>query len=164
MLKIGVLSDTHGCFDDSLKKFFDQVDELWHAGDIGSLALADQIAAFKPLCAVHGNIDDVTTRMVYPEVQRFTREHVSVLMTHISGYPDHYDQKTRGLLNSSCPNLLVGGHSHILKVMYDKKFNLLFINPGAAGKSGFHQIRTAVRFVINDDKFTDMEVGEWPRY
>lgn len=163
MIRVGVLSDTHGCFDDKLKKFFDEVDEIWHAGDIGSLTLADQIAAFKPLHAVHGNIDDTATRMVYPEVLRLNKEQTSVFITHITGYPGHYERKTAELLKTSSPMILVGGHSHILKVIYDKKFNMLFINPGAAGESGFHQVRTAIRFCINGDQFTAMEVGEWQR-
>lgn len=161
MKKIGLLSDTHGYFDDKLKRFFDDVDEIWHAGDIGSLALADAINDFKPLKAVYGNIDGADVRAVYPEFLRFDCEQVDVLMTHIGGYPKKYEPKLKAMLQQNPPKLLICGHSHILKIMYDKQFNLLFVNPGGAGKYGLHQVRTATRFVINGKDIKDFEIGEW---
>jgi putative phosphoesterase len=161
--KIGLLSDTHHYWDEKLRRFFQDVDELWHAGDIGSLALADEIAAFKPLRAVHGNIDGAEVRRVYPAMQRFTVENVEALMTHIGGYPEHYESAVLQELQKQSPRLFISGHSHILKVMYDKKFDLLHINPGAAGIYGFHAVRTAVRFTLNNGNISDLEVAEWKK-
>ena len=163
MKHIGLLSDTHGCFDEKLYRFFENVDELWHAGDIGNIALADEMAAFKPLKAVSGNCDNWHVRTVYPEIQRFTEEGVDVLMMHIGGYPGNYTYAALQLIEKAPPKLFISGHSHILKVMNDKRFRLLHINPGAAGISGFHQVRTAVRFIIETGTIRDLEVGEWPR-
>ncbi|MDR0296161.1 MAG: metallophosphatase family protein [Prevotellaceae bacterium] len=163
MKRIGLLSDTHGCFDEKLYRFFDNVDELWHAGDIGNVDLADKITAFKPLKAVFGNCDDWHIRAIYPETQRFTEEGVEVLMMHIGGYPCNYAHTARRMIEVAPPKLFISGHSHILKVMNDKHFLLLHINPGAAGIQGFHQVRTAVRFIIDAGNIRDMEVGEWPR-
>ncbi len=160
MIRIGLLSDTHGTFDAPLERFFEPVDQLWHAGDIGSLALADRIAAFRPLTAVYGNIDDGWVRRVYPRFQHFQCEGVSVLMTHIGGYPDHYSPEARQRIESLQPALFVCGHSHILKVMPDSRHNLLHINPGAAG-FGYQGIRTAVRFSIDGERIFDLEVGEF---
>ncbi|MDR3246648.1 MAG: metallophosphatase family protein [Prevotellaceae bacterium] len=159
-MKIGVISDTHGYFDEKLKKFLTNVDEVWHAGDIGSLKLADEIALFKPFFAVHGNIDDAETRVVYPEVLELRRENLNIVVSHIVGYPGNYSKNARIFLKNP-PKILVGGHSHILKIMYDKKNNLLFLNPGAAGLYGIHKVRTALRFSIKDEKIEEMEVGEW---
>jgi putative phosphoesterase len=161
-MKIGVISDTHGIFDEKLKKFLNNVDEIWHAGDIGSLKIADEIAMFKPLYAVHGNIDDAETRVVYPEVLELQRENLNITISHIVGYPGKYSKNLKFFLKNS-PKILVGGHSHILKIMYDKKNQLLFLNPGAAGIYGFHKVRTALRFSIKGEKIEDMEVGEWDR-
>jgi len=161
-MKIGIISDTHNYFDHKLKDFLADVDEIWHAGDIGSLKLADEIALFKPLCAVYGNIDNAETRVVYPEYLQFQRESVSIAMAHITGYPGKYSKLAKDLMTNK-PNILVGGHSHILKVIYDKKNDLLFINPGAAGINGFHKVRTALRFNINNGNIADMEIGEWSR-
>jgi hypothetical protein len=155
MIKIGLLSDTHGFFDPGLKEFFTDCGEIWHAGDIGSISTADEISFFKPLRAVYGNIDGKDVRIVYPEHLRFTCEGVDVWLTHIGGYPGHYDSRVRDKIRSNPP-----GHSHILKVMPDKKLGLLYINPGAAGKTGFHQIRTAVRFIIDGSQIKDIEVIE----
>jgi len=163
MKRIGLLSDTHGCFDEKLYRFFEDVDELWHAGDIVSIDLADEIAAFKPLKAVSGNCDAWPVRTVYPEIQRFTEEGVEVLMMHIGGYPGNYTYAARQLIETAPPKLFISGHSHILKVMNDKHFRLLHINPGAAGIQGFHNVRTALRFVIDAGNIRDLEVGEWPR-
>lgn len=163
MKKIGIISDTHGVFDDALKEFLKDVDEVWHAGDIGSIKLADQIARFKPLRAVYGNIDDGTTRKACPEYGLFDCENVRVLMTHIGGYPGRYNPAALPKIIAAKPTLLIAGHSHILKVQYDKKYNLLYINPGAAGKYGFHQVRTAIRITIDGADIKDLEVGEWPK-
>lgn len=160
---IGLLSDTHGCFDDKLMRFFADVDELWHAGDIGNIETADRIRAFKPLRAVYGNIDGAEVRAVYPKVLRFDCEGVDVMMTHIGGYPRHYEPEVKQVLKTNPPAVFIAGHSHILKVMYDKTYNLLHINPGAAGRSGFHQVRTAIRFTIERGEIKNLEVGEWDR-
>ena len=173
MKRIGIISDTHGTFDDTLREFLKDVDEIWHAGDIGSIELADRIAAFKPLRAVSGNIDGGMTRRVYPAFQVFECERVQVLMTHIGGYPGHYDAGIRTprhydpravqKIQSVHPKLFIAGHSHILKVIYDPVYDLLHVNPGAAGEFGFHKVRTAVRLTIDGAEMRDMEVGEWPR-
>ncbi len=163
MKKIGLISDTHGTFDESLRQFLNEVDEVWHAGDFGSLELADQVAAFKPLRGVYGNVDGGVIRRVYPRWQSFDCEGVGVLMTHIGGYPGHYAPGVVERLGSEHPRLFISGHSHILKVIYDKKYDLLHINPGAAGLHGFHPVRTAVRFTLRQGRIEDLEVGEWPR-
>lgn len=163
MKRIGIISDTHGTFDDTLREFLRDVDEIWHAGDIGSLELADEIAAFKPLRAVSGNIDGGVTRRVYPDFDVFRCEKVEVLMTHIGGYPRRYDPRAAARIQSIRPKLFISGHSHILKVMYDQTYDLLTVNPGAAGEYGFHKVRTAIRLIIDGADMRDMEVGEWPR-
>lgn len=163
MKKIGIISDTHGCFDDTLRAFLRDVDEVWHAGDIGSAAVADAIAAFKPLRAVCGNIDDAAMRRTWPLSLTFECEGVRVFMTHIGFYGRRYDSRAFGGIVSAKPGIFVCGHSHILRIFYDKKFDVLNINPGAAGCSGFHRVRTAVRFTIDGGDIRDMEVGEWPR-
>ncbi|MDE5579715.1 MAG: metallophosphatase family protein [Alistipes sp.] len=163
MKRIGIISDTHGTFDDKLREFLRDVDEIWHAGDIGSLALADEIAAFKPLRAVSGNIDGGLTRRVYPDFASFRCEEVEVLMTHIGGYPRRYDPRAVARIQSVRPKLFIAGHSHILKVMYDPVYDLLAVNPGAAGEFGFHRVRTAIRLTVDGAEMRDMEVGEWPR-
>ena len=160
MKRIGIISDTHGTFDDTLREFLKDVDEIWHAGDIGSIELADRI---KPLRAVSGNIDGGMTRRVYPAFQAFECERVQVLMTHIGGYPRHYDPCAVQKIQSVHPKLFIAGHSHILKVIYDPVYDLLHVNPGAAGEFGFHKVRTAVRLTIDGAEMRDMEVGEWPR-
>jgi putative phosphoesterase len=161
-MKIGVISDTHSFFDYKLRRFLENVDEIWHAGDIGSLKIADEIAQFKPLFAVHGNIDDAEIRVVYPKVLEIQRDNLNIIISHITGYPGKYSTDTADFLKKR-PKILVGGHSHILKIMYDKKNELLFINPGAAGMSGFHRVRTALRFKIEDSEIKEMEVGEWDK-
>jgi putative phosphoesterase len=163
MTRIGILSDTHGHWDDKLKEFFLGCDEIWHAGDIGNIDIADQISSFKILRAVHGNIDDSKLRISYPEVLRFKVEEVDVMIKHIGGYPGNYEHYTKSVLMKNPPNLLICGHSHILKVLYDKKYNLMYMNPGAAGLSGFHKIRTAIRFEINISKFQNLEILEIKR-
>lgn len=163
MKRIGIISDTHGTFDERLREFLKDVDEIWHAGDIGSLALADEIAAFKPLRAVAGNIDDGITRRVHPLFSSFDCEGVRVLMTHIGGYPRRYDPRAMERIRTVRPKLFIAGHSHILKVVYDPVYDLLHINPGAAGNYGLHKVRTAVRLTIDGSDMRDMEAGEWPR-
>ncbi len=163
MRRIGVISDTHGCFDAPLREFLKEVDEIWHAGDIGSLELADEIAAFKPLKAVFGNIDGGVTRRVYSDWEWFKCEEVGVLMTHIGGYPRHYAPHVVERIMGCRPKLFIAGHSHILKIIYDPIYEVLHINPGAAGRNGFHKVRTAVRFMIDGDQIRDMEIGEWPK-
>jgi putative phosphoesterase len=163
MKRIGILSDTHGHWDENLEAFFGSCDELWHAGDIGNIETALAIRNFKPLRAVYGNIDGFEVRADYPEVLRFFCEEVDVLMTHIGGYPNRYESKILKLIKEKPPKLFICGHSHILKVIFDKKYELLHINPGAAGKSGFHNIRTAVRLTINGNDMKDLEVLEVDR-
>ena len=158
MKKIGILSDTHGYWDDKYLYYFEPCDEIWHAGDIGTMEVAERLAAFRPLRAVHGNIDTEDIRRMYPEKLRWKCEDVDVLMTHIGGYPGNYDPRIRGQLYASPPQLFIAGHSHILKVKYDKTLNLLHINPGAAGMSGWHKERTLIRLCIEGNKFTDCDV------
>lgn len=157
---IGLLSDTHGYWDEKYEKYLSPCDEVWHAGDIGSLELANRFEAFKPFRAVYGNIDDYKTRIAYLQTLRFTIEKVEVLMTHIGGYPGRYDPSIRTELTAHPPKLFISGHSHILKVMYDQKLECLHINPGAAGKSGFHSVRTLLRFVLEEGDIKDLEVIE----
>lgn len=163
MKRIGLLSDTHNFVNDRLFSFFEHVDEIWHAGDFGSLETADALAAFKPLKGVYGNIDGQDVRTVYPMHQRFMCEDVDVWITHIGGYPGRYEQYVKPEIFRNPPNLFISGHSHILKVIYDKKYNFLHINPGAAGIVGFHKKCTAVRFVIDGNDIKDLEVWETDR-
>ena len=163
MKRIGLLSDTHGAISDRVLKFFENVDEVWHAGDIGTVEAADQLEAFKPFKAVYGNIDNHVLRRMYPENQRFFCEEVDVLMTHIGGYPGKYEARIRNELYTKPPKLFICGHSHILKVIFDQKLNCLHINPGAAGYKGFHNVCTAVRFVIDKNNVKDLEVLEFER-
>ena len=160
MKKIGLLSDTHGYWDEKFETYLSSCDEIWHAGDIGSVELAGRFEALKPFRAVYGNIDDYKTRIAYPQTHRFTIEKVEVLMTHIGGYPGRYDPTIRSQLFTHPPKLFISGHSHILKVMYDKKLECLHINPGAAGKYGFHRVRTLLRFVLEEGNIKDLEVIE----
>ncbi|MDR2425406.1 MAG: metallophosphatase family protein [Prevotellaceae bacterium] len=162
MIKIGVISDTHGYFDDRLRDFLANVDEIWHAGDIGSLELADSIDEFKPMRAVFGNIDGAEIRQVYPEILEFQREDVKIAISHIVGYPGKYSTTGRELLKNK-PKILVAGHSHILKVIYDTTNELLFLNPGAAGVYGFHTVRTALRFDIAGAEIKNLELAEWKK-
>ncbi|MBQ2728885.1 MAG: metallophosphoesterase family protein [Alistipes sp.] len=163
MTRIGIISDTHGTFDEPLRNFLRDVDEIWHAGDIGSLDLADEIAAFKPLRAVWGNIDGGMARRVYEEFCYFRCEEVTVLMTHIGGYPRRYAPRALQRIQSARPKLFIAGHSHILKVQFDPVYQLLAVNPGAAGLYGFHKVRTAIRLTIDGADMRDMEILELPR-
>lgn len=160
MKKILLLSDTHGFIDSQILKFIKKADEVWHAGDIGSLEVIDTIKKVKPLRAVYGNIDNALIRTVYPLDAIFTIEKVSVWITHIGGYPNRYDQRIKEKIIKKPPQLFISGHSHILKVIFDKKLNLLHINPGAVGKYGFHKIRTMVRFEIHEGTISNLEIIE----
>jgi len=160
MVKIGLISDTHSYFDPRFFDLFKDVDEIWHAGDIGDKKILEQIEGFKPYRAVYGNIDDTTLRRELKKHERFMCEEVDVWMTHIGGYPGKYDRAVKKELFADPPKLFICGHSHILKVMYDKKLDLLHINPGAAGRYGFQKVRTAVRFVIDKDIIKSLEIIE----
>ena len=160
MVKVGLLSDTHAYWDDKYATYFKDCDEIWHAGDIGSEELATKLAALKPLRAVYGNIDGQSIRLQFPKIAHFQVEDVHVMMTHIGGYPGRYNPEIRKELYDTRPTLFIAGHSHILKVMFDKHLNCLHMNPGAAGKSGFHQVRTLLRFVIDGKNIKDLEVIE----
>ena len=165
MKRIGVISDTHGTFDAALQSFLSDVDEVWHAGDLGGAGvdLADEIALFKPLRAVWGNIDGAAMRRSFHQFECFECEGVKVLMTHIGGYPKRYVSEAEEMIQQLRPKIFISGHSHILKVIYDPKYELLHINPGGAGRYGIHKVRTAVRFTIDGGEIRDMEVGEWRR-
>jgi putative phosphoesterase len=160
MTKILLLSDTHSHIDDAILKHVKWADEVWHAGDIGSLDVTDAIAKLKPLKGVHGNIDDHIIQKEFPENNRFFCEGVDVFITHIGGYPPKYNMRTRDIIRENPPKLFICGHSHILKVMMDKKLGVLHMNPGACGKHGFHQVRTMLRFIIEEDNIKDLEVIE----
>ncbi|MCR9183427.1 MAG: metallophosphatase family protein [Flavobacteriaceae bacterium] len=163
MKKILLLSDTHSHIDDIILKYAIQADEIWHAGDIGSLEVTDAIQEIKPLRAVYGNIDDAKIRGEFPLHQRFDCEGVDVWMTHIGGSPGRYNIDIREEMNQNPPKLFICGHSHILKVMHDKKNRLLFMNPGAAGKHGFHKVRTMLRFVLDAGQIKNLEIVEFGR-
>ena len=158
MTRIGLLSDTHGYWDERYEKYFAECDEIWHAGDIGSMEVADRLADICTLRAVHGNIDGGDVRRLFPEVLRFRVEEADILMKHIGGYPGNYDRSIRGTLFVRPPQLFISGHSHILKVMYDRTFNLLHINPGAAGLQGWQKERTLIRLCIEGSRIYDLEV------
>ncbi|MEQ8580771.1 MAG: metallophosphoesterase family protein [Marinoscillum sp.] len=159
-MRIGIISDTHSYLDPSVFKYFSQCDELWHAGDIGTLDALQQLEAFRPTMAVFGNIDGHEVRAASPEDLVFVREGKIILMTHIAGSPPRYNPRVRELIRTHQPDVLVCGHSHILKVQPDKANNLLFINPGAAGKHGFHKIKTLLRLEIQEGKIQNLEVVE----
>jgi len=163
MKKIGLLSDTHGYLNPRLEIFFSKCNEIWHAGDIGNLQTAEKLESINPLKAVYGNIDGTEIRSIYPEKLRFTCEGMEILIIHIGGYPGNYDRRIGPELKQNPPDLFISGHSHILKVMNDNSLNLLHINPGAAGKNGFHKVQTAVRFTLNNKRISDLEVWELPR-
>lgn len=163
MKKILLLSDTHSYIDDAIIKYVKQADEVWHAGDIGDLNVTDTIKKLKPLRAVYGNIDNSEARSEFPEHNRFNCENVDVWITHIGGYPPRYNNRVREELKRNPPDIFISGHSHILKVMPDKKLDLLHINSGAIGTHGFHNARTMVRFEIDDKQIKNLEVIEFKR-
>lgn len=160
MKKIGLLSDTHSFLHPKIFEHFEACDEIWHAGDIGSIDVLDELTAFKPTRAVFGNIDNQTIRKSCPKNQRFVCEGVDVWMTHIGGYPYKYTSDIRAVLDENCPKLFICGHSHILKVMFDEKRDLLHMNPGAAGKYGIHQKITMLRFEVSHGQIKHLEVVE----
>lgn len=160
MKNILLLSDTHSYIDKQITKYIQLADEVWHAGDIGDLSVTDQIKKLKPLRAVYGNIDNKDARLEFPLDNKFTIEGFSVWITHIGGYPNKYNQRVREELKSNPPNIFICGHSHILKVQFDKKLNLLHLNPGACGKHGFHKVRTMLRFKLDKGNIKDMEIVE----
>lgn len=158
MTRIGIISDTHSYWDERYRKYFSECDEIWHAGDIGSTEVAERLAAIKPLRAVCGNCDGGDLRFRFPEKLRFKCEDVDVLLTHIGGYPGNYDARVRSQIYANPPKLFICGHSHLLKIKYDKTLDLLHINPGAAGMMGWHPERTIVRMTIDGSTFKDVEV------
>ena len=160
MQKILLISDTHSYLDQKLFKYIETVDEVWHAGDIGDIAVCREIEKLKPLKAVYGNIDGQDARKLYPENAIFMCEQVKVFITHIGGYPNRYNLEAKKIIEQEKPNLFICGHSHILKIMYDKKYNLLHLNPGACGIQGFHQVKTILRFAIEGSEFKNMEIIE----
>jgi hypothetical protein len=162
-MKILLLSDTHSHYDSFMEKYILQADEVWHAGDIGNLEVTDKIAALKPLRAVFGNIDDDKARLQFPLHNRFVCEGMDIWITHIGGYPGRYNPNIRTEIYSNSPDVFICGHSHILKVMNDKKIDCLHMNPGAIGIHGFHQKRTMLRFEIKDGKISGLEVVEKDR-
>ncbi|MFT5736005.1 MAG: putative phosphoesterase [Maribacter sp.] len=160
MTKILLLSDTHSHLDDIILKYAVQADEIWHAGDIGDISVTDKLSKLKPIRAVFGNIDNHVIQTEFPLNHRFMCEDVDVLITHIGGYPPKYNSRTRPAIQNNPPKLFISGHSHILKVMMDKKLGVLHMNPGACGKHGFHQIRTMLRFQIDGKEIKNLEVIE----
>ena len=160
MTRIGIISDTHGYLDGNVITHFAQCDEIWHAGDFGTIAIARELETKKPIKGVYGNIDGQDIRSVFPEQLVFHCEDVKVMMRHIGGSPPGYNPDTRKELQKHQPLLFIAGHSHILKVMYDNKMNCLHINPGAAGRQGWHKVRTIVRLVIDGNTMKDCEVIE----
>ncbi len=163
MTRIGLLSDTHSYLDEAVFKYFENCDEIWHAGDFGSALIADQLKAFKPLKGVYGNIDGYDISSIYPEKLIWDCEEVKVYMKHIGGYPNRYAPGVKQDLIANEARLFISGHSHILKIIYDDKINCLHINPGAAGNQGWHKIRTIVRFAIDGPAIKDCEVIELGR-
>lgn len=159
-MKIGLLSDTHSFLDKNIFKYFENCDEIWHAGDIGDMSVIEKLEEFRPLRAVFGNIDDTPMRIKFPEDDRFICEGMDIWLTHIGGYPGRYDRRVRTAINANPPDVFICGHSHILKVMPDKKNGLLHINPGACGFHGFHKVRTIIRFDIENGRIDNLEVVE----
>ncbi|MEA1850390.1 metallophosphoesterase family protein [Chryseobacterium sp. MHB01] len=160
MTKILLLSDSHSYIDGRILEYARQADEIWHGGDFGSMEVIEQLEKIKPLKGVYGNIDNAKIRSEFPEVNRFFCEDVEVLMVHIGGYPGKYTPVARQEIAAKAPKLFISGHSHILKVMFDQKNNLLHVNPGACGKQGWHKVRTMMRFVIDGSEIRDLEVIE----
>ncbi len=163
-MRIGIISDTHSILDENPVHFFSECDEIWHAGDIGDHKVLEKLESIATVRAVTGNIDSKNAAWKQPEVQIFTTEGIKVLIIHIAGNPPRYNHVVKDLITNNKPDILVCGHSHILKVMHDKVNRLLFINPGAAGNQGFHQIKTAIRMKIHAGKPSEMEVLEWERH
>jgi putative phosphoesterase len=163
MKKIGLLSDTHSYIDEKLLQFFDNCDEIWHAGDIGNFDIVDKLSEKTVFRAVYGNIDEARMRISFPELLIFSVEDIKIVMTHIGGYPKRYHPNVKKVLLKEKPQIFISGHSHILKVMNDEQLNLLHINPGAYGRTGFHKVRTALRFTIDKKNIKDLEILEITR-
>ncbi len=160
-MKIGLISDTHGYFDPSISKYFSSCEEIWHAGDIGEGNIIEQLMEIAPTLAVFGNIDSPEFQKLYPEDLHFEREGFKIMMSHIGGKPPSYNPRIRKIIKEKSPDIFICGHSHILRVIKDPKIeNLLYLNPGASGKQGFHQMRTLLRFELNNKKISNMEVIE----
>jgi putative phosphoesterase len=160
-MKIGLLSDTHSYLDPTIFNYFKDCDEIWHAGDFGTVGIFDQLNAFKPTIGVYGNIDGMDVRIVLKENLLITRNGATILLTHIGGSPGKYTARVKSLIALHKPNIFVCGHSHILRVVSDPAYtNMLYLNPGAAGKEGFHRMRTLLRFEINDGKISNMQAIE----
>jgi len=160
MPKVGILSDTHGLLDEAMIRHLQGVDEIWHAGDFGTPGLSDRLAALAPLRGVWGNIDGRTLRLIHPKEQLFTFEGIKVYMIHIGGYPPRYSPEVRKVLEREKPDLYICGHSHIVRVMRDTQRRLLHINPGAAGKAGFHKVRTLITLEIKEGKMENLKLIE----
>ena len=160
MKRIGLLSDTHGFLDPTIFEHFDECDEIWHAGDVGTKNIIDQLAAFKTFRGVFGNIDDRSIISLLPRDLRFKLEGLDIFITHIGGYPGRYNRRVGQIMNVDPPGLFICGHSHILKVIYDKKYRCLHMNPGACGHQGFHHVRTLLRFEIEAGKVQNADVIE----
>ncbi len=163
MMQISLLSDTHGYLDNRFLPHLEHSDEIWHAGDLGNIRVAEQLSEIKPLRAVYGNIDDQMVRKIYPAEQRFFLEDMDVWIVHIGGYPGHYDRSIKERLIENPPDILITGHSHILRIQYDNKLQLMHINPGAAGKYGLHKVQTMVKFVIEGKNINSLEIIELER-
>jgi len=161
--RIGLLSDTHSFFHPELPRVFEKCDEIWHAGDFGNYKLVEQLKKIKPLRGVYGNIDGQEIRSEYPELLRFDCEKVDVLMKHIGGYPKRYNPAVKKILQFNPPKLFISGHSHILKVMFDKQYGCLHLNPGAAGKQGFHKTISILRFTIDREQIKNLEIVEFDK-
>lgn len=160
MFRIGLLSDTHGYYDPRIATHFSEVDEIWHAGDVGDYEVIIQLSRIAPVIAVYGNIDATPIRSRFPGQQRLTREGLDIWMTHVGGYPGNYERRVRDVIYADPPGLFISGHSHILKVMPDKKGGFLHMNPGSAGRNGMHQVRTLIRFEITGGKVNSADVIE----
>ena len=160
MTRIGLISDTHGYLDDAVFRHFEDCNEIWHAGDFGTNALAEHLRQFKPVRGVYGNIDGQDIRSVYPELLQWKTENVSVMMLHIGGYPPKYNSRSKPLIQQHKPQLFISGHSHILKVMFDEQLQCLHINPGAAGKQGWHKVRTLIKLDIDGMDMRNCQVIE----
>jgi len=159
-MKIGLISDTHSYMDDRIKAHLQDRDEIWHAGDFGEIGVAEQLEGIAPIRGVFGNIDGQTVRSRFPEDERFHCKGLDIWMTHIGGYPGKYEKRVRQAIRQNPPDLFICGHSHILKVVRDQALNLLHINPGAAGKTGFHKQRTLILFAIREGSIQDLQVVE----
>lgn len=160
MLKIGLIADTHGFFDPKLKKHFEEVDEIWHAGDIGEMVVLEKLQSMKPVEVVHGNIETPQIQRSLPEVIVASKEGLKLMMIHIAGRPGRYAKGIDSLLKKHQPDLLICGHSHILRVERDPRYNMIYLNPGAAGQQGFHKKRTILLFTIDSGKLKDMKAVE----